>query len=234
MSAEILEGRSYSNGPQANPPVHDSIHDLESFFWVLVHTCLTRKGPGPDRRDELVKSDPDEDDKKLRHMIHDLFDADDQTLLKTKHRLFDYPGDLNDKYIRAFHPYFCVLGPLVVDWWNVLRHGYFTLNKLTPGIIHRQVIELIEKTIADHEGGRLVPEVESSEEEKNRWAKASEKVEQDRAEDRKAKAIFTQADETYLANRKESPPVHSSSSLQSYAGHSSVPPSKRVKIESTA
>jgi hypothetical protein len=29
------------------------VHDLESFFWVLIHICITRQGPGGVRREEL-------------------------------------------------------------------------------------------------------------------------------------------------------------------------------------
>lgn len=56
MSAEILGNSKYFTVSQLRedgPVVHSAIHDLESFFWVLLYLCLTRSGPGGERRDEL-------------------------------------------------------------------------------------------------------------------------------------------------------------------------------------
>jgi len=41
---------------------HDANHDLESFFWVLIHICLTCKGPGGIRREELEEKNEDNEE----------------------------------------------------------------------------------------------------------------------------------------------------------------------------
>jgi len=50
-SGEILSGGRYFD--HGDSVFHDAVHDLESFFWVLIHMCITRRGPGGVRREEL-------------------------------------------------------------------------------------------------------------------------------------------------------------------------------------
>jgi hypothetical protein len=45
MSNEMLLNESYGD-PRAPPPVHDTVHDLESFFWVLCWLVTMFQAPG--------------------------------------------------------------------------------------------------------------------------------------------------------------------------------------------
>ncbi|KAF9479360.1 hypothetical protein BDN70DRAFT_878848 [Pholiota conissans] len=124
---------------------HDGIHDVESFFWVLVHMCLTRAGPGGQRREEFcilpktttnnkvaaAVSDIDERVKQLRNVVSCLFDNVD-IMADEKKRAFTMPmlSFLFERHVIAnFHPYFEPLKPLVLEWFSLLRlahefHGY--------------------------------------------------------------------------------------------------------------
>src|SRR5258708_19796751 len=73
-SGEILSDQRYFHG---HPHVfHDAVHDLESFFWVLVHICLTRNGPGGVRRDELKEENEEKEEYiPLRRVVFCFFDS---------------------------------------------------------------------------------------------------------------------------------------------------------------
>ncbi|KAF5376753.1 hypothetical protein D9615_007828 [Tricholomella constricta] len=101
---------------------HNSVHDLESFLWVLVYICLTRKGPGIGMvRDELTS---DTGPKRLRNVIRTYFDADEHILEKMKHRLFETSDTFESDIIASFHPYFDSLKPLVKKWWERICLAY--------------------------------------------------------------------------------------------------------------
>ena len=38
-SGEIMSSQRYFRGHPSHPVFHDAVHDLESFFWVLIHIC---------------------------------------------------------------------------------------------------------------------------------------------------------------------------------------------------
>ncbi|KAG6859222.1 hypothetical protein C0991_001088, partial [Blastosporella zonata] len=53
MSSEVIAQEYLFTPPggRTTPKfVHEAIHDMESLFWVLIHTCITRKGPGIKQR----------------------------------------------------------------------------------------------------------------------------------------------------------------------------------------
>ncbi|TFY51397.1 hypothetical protein EVG20_g11017, partial [Dentipellis fragilis] len=149
MSAEVLSNQpnwpDTVRGPEkyVNGHIfHSAIHDLESFFWVLVYLCLTRAGPGGDHRD------PPEDFKaraQLDNIVTCLFTSDDDLVLaRNKHDLFQSPKDMQDFIIPHFHPYFQCVSNLVLDWWNILQLAYRTYDALTPAIIHQQVLDILD------------------------------------------------------------------------------------------
>lgn len=149
MSAEILSNTAYTLGSVSRTMgvLHSAIHDLESFFWVLLFLCLTRKGPGGERRDELRENPPADNlaAQKLHQMVHCLFDTTNDTVLDhNKRNLFGSPDQLEGYILESFHPYFDPLKPLVVEFWNVIRFGYLTYDDTAPGIIHELVLDLLE------------------------------------------------------------------------------------------
>ncbi|EIN05102.1 hypothetical protein PUNSTDRAFT_137788 [Punctularia strigosozonata HHB-11173 SS5] len=151
MSGELIAPAisTYSDRFGRNTVVQGVIHDIESFFWVLVYLCLTRTGKGR-WRDELLK-DPPEDDvaKKILHnIVYCLFDASAEDVLKAnKTALFTMPDHMEEHIVKAFHPDLICLQPLVLSWWKLLVFSYRTYNDLTPGVIHAQVLKLFDEEL---------------------------------------------------------------------------------------
>ena len=59
MSYEILKNTVHLSIATERRPkffMHDAVHDMESFFWVIVYLCLTRQSGGDIRREELIPS----------------------------------------------------------------------------------------------------------------------------------------------------------------------------------
>ncbi|KAA1473330.1 hypothetical protein DENSPDRAFT_872739 [Dentipellis sp. KUC8613] len=168
MSYEILSGRHYdctstlrADGNKYTV-THSAIHDLESFFWVLVYLCVSRKGPGGARHDELDRNWQDTSAEEIRAVVYCLFDSDDtKTLADNKRLAFHNPEDF-DKYIfPCFHPYFEPLKPLLSTWWKVIQLGYFSYDAITQTFIHQRVLNVLDEFLKT-----FVPEVPSPEAEK--------------------------------------------------------------------
>ncbi|EIN08098.1 hypothetical protein PUNSTDRAFT_144526 [Punctularia strigosozonata HHB-11173 SS5] len=153
MSAELLpQGRPYRYAIKrpGGPIKQGVIHDIESFFWVLIYVCLVRRDDGR-LRDEL-RSDPPEGDtyaKTLHNIVYCLFDtSDEETLRSNKFELFENPADMENYVIRYFHPSMACLKPFVRKWWKLLIFSYRAYNAFTPGVIHSQVLRLFNDEIA--------------------------------------------------------------------------------------
>src|SRR5258708_39138540 len=76
-SGEILSDWQYFHGHR-DKVFHDAVHDLESFFWVLVHICITWQGPGGVRREELEQENEAKEgnkDLRLGRVVHFFFDS---------------------------------------------------------------------------------------------------------------------------------------------------------------
>lgn len=96
--------------------IHDAIHDMESFFWIIVEYALTRDGPG-----DLECSLTEE----LAGLLYEYFDSGVGT---KKAGLFPSSTTtysaafrkLDDELISRFHPYFRPIENLVKEWWKTL------------------------------------------------------------------------------------------------------------------
>lgn len=105
--------------------LHNAIHDIEAFFWVLTYLCLTRQGPGGRCRDELMLGRPH--DSVSGPIINTywclLGNEDIQSMAKNKSRIF-----IKDHYkkhvLQYIHPYFSPLKGLLLKWWKILRLAY--------------------------------------------------------------------------------------------------------------
>ncbi|KAF5376731.1 hypothetical protein D9615_007838 [Tricholomella constricta] len=121
ISPEVLRQISMYNANQGRSKLedfrHNSVHDLESFLWVLVHICLTRKGAGID----MIR---DTGPRQLRDIIRDYFNAKEHILEDMKLRLFQTSDTFESDIIASFHPYFDSLKPLVRKWWARIRLAY--------------------------------------------------------------------------------------------------------------
>ncbi|KAI0329143.1 hypothetical protein GY45DRAFT_916885 [Cubamyces sp. BRFM 1775] len=130
--------------------VHDAIHDMESFFWVLLYLCITRAGPGGEcRKDMICKLNeiPEEQQgqvEELRDLVHCLFDGDMTNLASTKKDLFEQPQNFEQQVLCHIHPYFEVLKPTLSRWWNLLVLAY-AFEGYEYHNIHALVIELLDQ-----------------------------------------------------------------------------------------
>lgn len=151
MSSEVLENAITPYFYREDEPqfTHDAVHDLESFLWVVVYLCITRKGPGGARRDELgpgydAKKDPAVKD--LWGALFDLFEGDATTLGKTKGDLLKQPELFSQRVVPHLHTNFKLLAPMAEEWWKVLRVAYL-FRAYEYEHIHRRVLDILDRTI---------------------------------------------------------------------------------------
>lgn len=130
---------------------HDAVHDIESFFWVLVQICITSQGPGGLRRREFT-DDPedmtnlDQDRIDLWIAVWCLLDSDFDRLRQRKQMLFRTPENLEKDVLRHFHPYFNSLKPFISEWFSLLRiaHSFPYYEYHT---IHTRVLDIFAKAL---------------------------------------------------------------------------------------
>lgn len=146
MSGEIIHDcyRGTETAGRKGPVVHNAIHDLESFFWVLLYLC--HDGPGGGRRGELSSDDLlTAETKPLYAAVYCLFDSeDDQVLYDNKQDLFDKPEELRTIILKSIHPYFEPLKDLISRWWATLRFGNITYDDYVAGSIHDRILAVLE------------------------------------------------------------------------------------------
>ncbi|KAL1762392.1 hypothetical protein FB107DRAFT_198936 [Schizophyllum commune] len=170
-TAQVSVNRHFS-GFRPIGVLHDAIHDMESFFWTLLYLCITRSGPGGNRREELegdiLDDAPDvEEVAELRRIVFCFFGDETETIAMNKAQLFGEPELFEEGILRHVHPYFEPLKPLLRQWWDLLLLAYEFEGYEYQGI-HKFVIALLEKALRD------LPPDESSED-KERARKARER-----------------------------------------------------------
>jgi len=96
--------------PSEQRCIHEAIHDLESFLWVMTEHAMSRQGPGGKRRDELNPEHPafkSEANQQLRVVYYYLFGATSiPVLAREKRRMFQTPTDYGDYALGVLHEYF--------------------------------------------------------------------------------------------------------------------------------
>ena len=137
---------------------HDAVHDIESFFWVLVEILLTLKGPG-ERRDEFADDpagDPEGipepghgDHERIKHLwtvVWRLFNSDLGCLYKYKRCLFREPEFFETDILQNIHPSFDLLKPLISEWFSLLRiaHMFRSYEYYT---LHHRVLAIFDKVL---------------------------------------------------------------------------------------
>ncbi len=144
-SGEILSRERYYPGPGLDL-FHDALHDIESFFWVLVHICITRSGPDAQRRAELEGDGKDHPE--LHLVVYCLFDGDQNVLAFNKKKLFRAPDDFENLIVPHFHPYFIVLKPCMQEWFRLLVLAYQYVEGYEYHNIHRRVLDILDRALA--------------------------------------------------------------------------------------
>ena len=118
-SGEILSDERYFD--LDDNVFHDAVQDLESFFWVLVHMCLTRQGPGGVRPEELEQKNQEKEEYNgLRRVIHCFFDSTMNTMAANKLAIFKHSSEFDQYILDNFHGYFQPLRDLVKEWFHLL------------------------------------------------------------------------------------------------------------------
>ncbi|KAF8889477.1 hypothetical protein CPB85DRAFT_275757 [Mucidula mucida] len=125
---------------------HDAVHDMESFFWVLIHICLTRSGPDAQQRVEL--DGDNKDHQQLCFIVHCFFSCTENDLAFNKRKLFKAPDDFEKVIIPHFHPYFDELKPFMREWFSLLVLAYDYLEGYEYHNIHRRVLDILDRALA--------------------------------------------------------------------------------------
>ncbi|EIN05074.1 hypothetical protein PUNSTDRAFT_137758 [Punctularia strigosozonata HHB-11173 SS5] len=150
MSGELLlpAPKLYEKTSENRTHNHHVIHDVESFFWVFVYLCITRDGCRGSRRPELGPSLLDPKDIPLRLFVDCLFDTKShKTLIYTKESILNAPDHFIKSILPEVHPDLQCLSTLLEGWWRLMALSYLTYDRLTPGIIHDQVLALFDAAI---------------------------------------------------------------------------------------
>jgi hypothetical protein len=145
-SGEILSGRRYFSGHQGTV-FHDAVHDIESFFWVLVHICITQQGPGGVLRGELEQRNRENEGYDgLRRVVHFFFDSNMSTMALNKAEIFTHPDEFEPYVLANFHGYFLPLRDLVREWYHllILAHQFHAFEYQN---IHDMVLEIIDRAL---------------------------------------------------------------------------------------
>ncbi|TCD67418.1 hypothetical protein EIP91_012390 [Steccherinum ochraceum] len=184
MSAEVLSGRYIAERlapdtrpEKAEPFTHTAIHDIESFFWVLLFQCLVRDGPGghcrPGTRFNVkasktamagqlpfVERSPrgllvlvGDDVTRLQICVHNFFSTSDANrLVAHKSMLFSQSSELAGA-VDLVHPYFDRVKPLLREWWTIMRLAYEMDGVLMEGCIHDQVLDFLNRSLEELKTG---------------------------------------------------------------------------------
>ncbi|OSD08219.1 hypothetical protein PYCCODRAFT_1462498 [Trametes coccinea BRFM310] len=142
--------------------IPDAIHDMESFYWVLLYLSMTHSGPGGVRREELVgELDADSSEAfELRTICHCFFDGPLEKIAWNKREAFRDYKSFEPLVLRHAHPYFEPLRPLLRRWWELLLLAY----EFEGWEYHHNyglVIKLLERALEEPEN------VESSDDEQH-------------------------------------------------------------------
>ncbi|KAL1728940.1 hypothetical protein EV714DRAFT_214004 [Schizophyllum commune] len=171
-TAHVSVNRHFS-GFRPNGVLHDATHDMESFFWTLLYFCITRSGPGGDRREELsgdipVDSPNAEDVAELRRIVFCFFGDETETIAMNKAQLFGEPELFERGVLRHVHPYFEPLKPLLRQWWDLLLLAHEFEGYEYHGI-HKFVIGLLEKALRELPSSESPEDMERSRRARERW-----------------------------------------------------------------
>lgn len=133
---------------------HNAIHDAEAFFWVLTYLCLTRRGPGGRRRDELIPGRPHHPYLAFIISAYRCFFGNDNILNMAKNKSQLFLHNEYEQYVLPYiHPYFSPLQGLLLKWWKILQlaHRYPTFEAVHDaflGALEQTILELKERPLA--------------------------------------------------------------------------------------
>lgn len=137
----------------------DAVHDIESFFWVLLYICITREGPGNRIRPELSRvgrstsrvnrsADQASSQKSLLTICYCFFDGDRDTLFANKSKLFQSigMGDFENHVLKYFTTYFESFKDALRRYFQLLRLAY-EFRAYEYNDIHNRAIAILEELL---------------------------------------------------------------------------------------
>ncbi|THH10375.1 hypothetical protein EW146_g8388 [Bondarzewia mesenterica] len=143
ISPEILGKEHMSCVPYDldDEPKHDAVHDLESFFWVLLYLSFVRSGPCI-RREELISA-PLPVKTRLQRSFVRLFEAPNRdVLIISKQKVFDVDRVLKKDILPLISPFCSPLTCLISEFHGILHEAYKSYS--FEGI-HDKVIAAFER-----------------------------------------------------------------------------------------
>jgi hypothetical protein len=117
-------------------PVHNAVHDLEGFFWVLVWLFLSRDGPAR-RQSELLPDHKDPQQESFRTAFTNTFEESDKVLALVKQRLFTTPQHFLESILRNISNYCRPLDELLKKFYLALHnaHRHHSFDDLYDNVI---------------------------------------------------------------------------------------------------
>lgn len=158
MSGEILQKEAYffqlpgetslkaaQRFEALGPITHDAVHDLESFFWVLMWLCMSRGAPSR-RRDELqAQPDGSVSTRNLRALFHKHFESEDVEKIGILRDSFWKDGLRNGILLTNFTAYCMPLQTLADQFFSILQAAYSSRNFEK---LHEDVIKCFDASLA--------------------------------------------------------------------------------------
>jgi len=140
MSAEILDPRN----PISLHPIdvfHDAIHDMESFYWILLNFALTCESGN-------VKLRNFDNISETRQLIDDIFTNVMANSANIKGGYLRELTEHMDDVINQVDPYFDFLKPFLTRWWKTLQVGY-RFRAYEYESIHTYVMNILEEALEE-------------------------------------------------------------------------------------
>ena len=136
MSAEMLLGRRIctdeTEESEEYEPTHGLQHDLESFFWVLVHVCISYDGPTSYRQDLLVNTDVHSSQAAigLRDYTNQMIGSNQSDFQRGQYKesIFGMRSRYRTAIVCSVSRWGKPLLPLITQFYDLLRAA-FTLGK---------------------------------------------------------------------------------------------------------
>ena len=179
MSAELLTPEFYFPyyPPENIIPIHNVVHDLEAFFWVMVWYCMCRGAPTT-RRSELFARHHDIRTDTLRNHFFATFESDNDLLLATaKISVFRSKITFTTNILCHFSEYCAPLKPLAIAFYSALvdAHEHRAADGLYEKVLdafnraETLVNELPEEYVRNYRDQQEAEETRRGQESPGRW-----------------------------------------------------------------
>ena len=175
ISQELLRQRPTCAVPyhflQFRRPVnalhHTAIHDIESFYWILLYLSITRDSPGrlkeEPKKEEPLSAPPaatieakDIHSTGLRQAVLLIFDHPNKDVIaRSKHILLSEDGALETLLSNYLSSYFTPLKDTLIKWRELLYSSYHLYDEVEDGLIHLKTLKILDEALSHGKLGEL-------------------------------------------------------------------------------